>query len=893
MTRIPFPLGFKIVETSGTTNTGIAIDDRQVFASSSDRTAYDSNFFYEGLLSYTIGLPYHVSGVTSDAGFYYRNSANTWTGFNSDTIDDKHANGTMDSTSVAESDPTTGTNIVNHINYLYTLNSALSTGRTWKEPVLNVTTTIPGSPTAGDRYAINGVGTGDWTGHDGDIAIFTTIWTFEDPSVGWAVLNLTDGKIYSYVASTPYWIQTSSDLPILSGSVDGIVSHTWYTDLYDVVTNTSNYLNKSVFGYVVVENDGSPTTGSPVTATIQQDSFTINTVGGLTSTISGKIITIDGSGLGTPSNASFWTSKSESGLSNEVNIGALTTGLVKITVSGGIATPTTAIAGTDYQSPITVINGLNSPYPGTIIRLGGNLTENTSITLGSYNAVFVVNSTGIFSVGSLHTGGIVVTTTGGFTTETIGSSGGGYFAFSSTGVSFISSIALGGIKYSGDYSSGFTDRSLVDKAYVDNRVGGSDGYVQYNNTGILDGDSTFFFNNSSKILYVDYLTMQYSLTLGTSVIYTNTGNLTFYDTVIGTVTLSDLLNSGGVTPVDDILDWSTDKYIPYTSQTAGCFDNSSTNPIHTNRLNYDGNFYAHEIHGFASTTFGVFGFASSSGAGVSGASITGAGISGSSGSGYLGEFVHSVNTTRSNPYIYISKETTGTVDDTSNIIYINDNPATSGTISGSVLKVTVVSTVRIDMNPRVAATGESAYILDTHNALTTSNILSLRNQGVAKNYITSSGKNLYTAGTSSTFVITPGIIKDFYTDASTSGTGETDLYSYTVPANILATNGDKLLGYYIINSSANNSIEVYFATSSIGLLDIGTNTYKVNFEIIRVSSTVARCSVSMGNYQNVFYTELTSKDWTTTNILKVTGTALTGTVTARFGSIEYKPAAIN
>lgn len=470
MAKLPFPLGFKIIETQGTSNTGSQIDERQVFASDTDRTNYDDNFFYEGLLSYTVGDPYHVSGVTSDAGFYYRDSADAWVGLNSDTIDDKHADGTMDSTSAATSDPTTGTNIVNHVNYLYTLTSALSTGRTWDDPVLDVTTTVPGSPTAGDRYAINGVGTGDWTGHDGDVAIFTTVWTFEDPSAGWAVLNLTDEKIYSYITSTPYWIQTSGDLPVLSNSVDGIVNHTWYTDLNDVVANTGNYLNKNVFGYVVVENEGSGVTGSPVTATLQQDSFTLNLTGGLTGSVSGKEITISGTGTtGAPLNATYWTSSSNSSLTDEVNLGALTTGLVKITVAAGVATPTTATIGTDYEGPLTFSNGLVRTGGTYVVKLGGRLSENATLALSSYSlSIGGTDVTGSVILGSIGTnGGLIVNTATGVS---IGSDTGGKFTMTTTGCTFLSSIALGGIKYSGDYTSGFVTRSLVDKGYVDTLI---------------------------------------------------------------------------------------------------------------------------------------------------------------------------------------------------------------------------------------------------------------------------------------------------------------------------------------------------------------------------------------------------------------------------------------
>jgi hypothetical protein len=56
--------------------------------------------------------------------------------------------------------------------------------------------------------------------------------------------------------------------------------------------------------------------------------------------------------------ASFWTSKAESSLGAEVNIGALTSGLLKISVTGGVATPATATpnpgpgASGDYEPPL-------------------------------------------------------------------------------------------------------------------------------------------------------------------------------------------------------------------------------------------------------------------------------------------------------------------------------------------------------------------------------------------------------------------------------------------------------------------------------------------------------------------------------------------------------------
>lgn len=53
----------------------------------------------------------------------------------------------------------------------------------------------------------------------------------------------------------------------------------------------------------------------------------------------------------------------------------------------------------------------------------------------------------------------------------------------------------------------------------------------------------------------------------------------------------------GVTPIDDIFDWTINKYTFYPSQAAGKFDNGAAIPIHYNRANWDGILYATEFYG--------------------------------------------------------------------------------------------------------------------------------------------------------------------------------------------------------------------------------------------------------------------------------------------------------
>lgn len=59
---------------------------------------------------------------------------------------------------------------------------------------------------------------------------------------------------------------------------------------------------------------------------------------------------------GAPTNATYLTATTETGLSAEVNLGLLTTGLMKNTVAAGVATISTAAGGTDYLRPTTDVD---------------------------------------------------------------------------------------------------------------------------------------------------------------------------------------------------------------------------------------------------------------------------------------------------------------------------------------------------------------------------------------------------------------------------------------------------------------------------------------------------------------------------------------------------------
>jgi len=164
------------------------------------------------------------------------------------------------------------------------------------------------------------------------------------------------------------------------------------------------------------------------------------------------------------------------------------------------------------------------------------------------------------------------------------------------------------------------------------------------------------------------------------------------------------------------------------------------------------------------------------------------------------------------------------------------------------------------------------------------------------------GHIFFNAGISTTKVITSGVLKDFYTSINTVGTSETDFYTYTLPSNILANNGDKIIftvNFHNTSATTDASIIFNYSGNTFNLAEADSlqGTHKGILEIIRVSSTVCRVVINgsrnYGASTVTSYVELTSQNFTTTNIIKTSGICSSGTLTAVSGYIEYKPAGIN
>lgn len=154
-----------------------------------------------------------------------------------------------------------------------------------------------------------------------------------------------------------------------------------------------------------------------------------------------------------------------------------------------------------------------------------------------------------------------------------------------------------------------------------------------------------------------------------------------------------------------------------------------------------------------------------------------------------------------------------------------------------------------------------------------------------------------------------GTIFDHFVDAGNVTTGETDLYSDSIPANALSTNGNKLYaqygGTFVSSATATRDVRVYFAGTSLldtGALSISASaSWGLSLLLIRVSATVVRYTVafqtsgaSLALYNSTG--ELTGLTLSNANILKITGQAggvgaATNDIVAKLGFIDFYPAA--
>ena len=150
-----------------------------------------------------------------------------------------------------------------------------------------------------------------------------------------------------------------------------------------------------------------------------------------------------------------------------------------------------------------------------------------------------------------------------------------------------------------------------------------------------------------------------------------------------------------------------------------------------------------------------------------------------------------------------------------------------------------------------------------------------------------------------------GVLQTFYTTANNSTTVETDLYTYTIPANTIDTDGSSVeffAGGTIASSANTKTIKAYFAgtqvlTSGTGYAAAAYN-WEIRFTVTRNSSSTCRVSGTLSLTTGgtvtttvVNYSSSAAPNFTSTNIIKITGQGGASTeVLAQHGKVTYCPA---
>lgn len=207
-------------------------------------------------------------------------------------------------------------------------------------------------------------------------------------------------------------------------------------------------------------------------------------------------------------------------------------------------------------------------------------------------------------------------------------------------------------------------------------------------------------------------------------------------------------------------------------------------------------------------------------------------------------------------------------------------------ISNSVAAMSVASTV-VAIKPTTAATSSGGGALTNAGGSSTA------------------GSNRTQAGTSALYAAIGGVIFEDFTPVSSGGVIETVLFTHTLPANALTTNGDSLkitIGLNTIAHATNTrQIKFYFGATvifdSTALVTAAAGNAVLEILLMRVSATVLTYSITMicpqmttTLFANV--STLTAQSFTITNLLKVSGQSngVNGDVVGQNMRVVYHPA---
>lgn len=182
--------------------------------------------------------------------------------------------------------------------------------------------------------------------------------------------------------------------------------------------------------------------------------------------------------------------------------------------------------------------------------------------------------------------------------------------------------------------------------------------------------------------------------------------------------------------------------------------------------------------------------------------------------------------------------------------------------------------------------------------------------GSAGGLLTTDGTGVSSWGTKASLKIS-GPLFDHFADGATTHTDGTEdtLYTDTVAAGQLATNGDMVRASYSVayagHALSTDQTQAYFGGTKVldsGAINFATaGNASVRVEVIRETSTVVRVKAEfipsgISLQPIVTYTRVTGLTLSGTNILKITGIAAStnaaaGDITAKLGKVEFIPAA--